>query len=131
MEVELKCAGVPYLGLVAEHYWFVTHIEGHRERWELWQKADAGRQSVGHLHRNLMHPDSHVGGGHARTACRWSGESGERIIRALHESWDAYPYRYRYDALRGPNSNTYAAWVLRRADIAFRLPWRAIGRHYV
>ena len=30
----------------------------------------------------------------------------------------------------GPNSNTFAAWVLREAGIEYPLHWKAIGSHY-
>lgn len=109
MIVELKYAGVPRWGLVAVHYWFVTDDAGECERWEVWQDADAGGMSIGHLHRNLMHPDSSVGGGATRLARRWTDDRALCISQALHESWYAYPYREQYDVFPGPNSNTYVA----------------------
>src|SRR5713101_8836549 len=42
-----------------------------------------------------------------------------------------YPYRRRYLAWPGPNSNTYVAWVLRRAGVAADLDPRGIGKDYL
>ena len=36
----------------------------------------------------------------------------------------------RYHYWPGPNSNTFAAWVLREAGIEYPLHWRAVGSHY-
>jgi hypothetical protein len=130
MEVELKCAGIPYLSAIAVHYWFVTVDGGRRDRWEVWQRANAGGTSIGHLHFNLMHADASVGGSAARTVNRWQGDESARIAEALYRSCEAYPYRHRYRAIPGPNSNTFVAWILREAMIAHNLSWRGIGKGY-
>jgi hypothetical protein len=46
------------------------------------------------------------------------------------EAADAYPFCHRYLPWPGPNSNTFAAWVLRQARIKHRLPWQAFGRDF-
>jgi len=46
------------------------------------------------------------------------------------DSAASYPFCGRYLAWPGPNSNTFVAWVLRRADIRHRLGWMALGRLY-
>lgn len=131
MSVELLHAGIPRLGLIAVHYWFVTNSAGVRERWEVWQEPNFGGASVGHLHRNLMHPDADVGGGPTRREQQWEGEIAQRIVSTLHESWEAYPHRHAYRAVPGPNSNTYVAWVLRQAKVDYRLSRKGIGKNYV
>jgi hypothetical protein len=98
-------------------------------RWEVWQTKNAGGTSVGHLHCDLKGPDAGVGGGPARIAAEWTGEQAASIRRIL-ENCGHYPYCHRYLPWPGPNSNTFAAWVLRQAGIAHRLPWKAIGRHF-
>ncbi len=130
--VELRCAGVPFIGAVAEHYWFVLFDEasGERRRWEVWQTANAGGTSFGHVHCDLKHPDAGVGGGPMRVAGQWAGEDALKIFSAIRESEKSYPFIHRYRAWPGPNSNTFIAWVLRRAGIEHRLPWRAIGKGY-
>ncbi len=131
MEVELRFAGVPRIGALAVHYWFVTKEVGHRDRWEIWHRSDDGGESVGHLHRNLMHPDAHVGGSPMRLERHWAGDSARRIANTLQLSWETYPYRDRYRVFPGPNSNTYVAWVLRNAGIAHRLSLRGIGQGFI
>jgi hypothetical protein len=134
MVVQLKYAALPGpLGAIARHYWFVVlDAQGGRcDRWEVWQSKDAGGVSVGHLHRNLMHPDSGVGGGPARVEAEWSGDEARALAAVLESAHCSYPHCARYRAWPGPNSNTFAAWILRRAGIDHHLPWRAIGRRYV
>ena len=129
--VQLRYATLPsLLRVVAVHHWFVVFVpEAGWNRWEVWQEADAGGTSWGHIHRDLMPPDRAVGGGSMRVAKEWrDAEAG--AIRAVLEDPVAYPFRCRYRYYPGPNSNTYAAWVLQRAGIAYRLSLRGIGRKY-
>ena len=131
--VQLRHASLPPpLGVVAVHLWFtVSDAESERcDRWEVWQTPDTGGLSFGHLHCNLQEPDAGVGGGPTRIAARWTGEEASRLLVALTQSADHYPYLDRYRAWPGPNSNTFAAWVLRRAGVAFQLPWKAHGKNY-
>ena len=111
----------------------VREDEAHAgNRWEVWQTLGAGGESAGHIHKNLMRPDSGVGGGAAVNAFTWRGTDAENIGRVLHRAWTHYPNRDRYHAFPGPNSNTFVAWVLKRAglsgDAALLLGWQAVGR---
>lgn len=127
--VQLRYASLPRgLGIVADHYWFVVTDEGSGEchRWEVWQTPDAGGKSVGHVHCDLKEPDANVGGGPTRIAAVWHGAEA-RALRAVLEGSGDYPNCHRYHYWPGPNSNTFAAWVLRKAGIDYALPWRAIG----
>jgi hypothetical protein len=117
------------LRAVAVHHWFVVVDSGLADRWEVWQNRDAGGQSWGHVHRNLMHADRPVGGGPMCQAAAWHGEEAQRL-RAVLEQPEDYPFRELYRYWPGPNSNTYAAWVLLKADVAHRFDIRAIGRGY-
>ena len=132
MIVELRCAPLPFIGAIAEHYWFVVFdgAGGACSRWEVWQTADAGGTSFGHLHRDLKHPDAGVGGGPMRVMARWEGEQGNSIKEILLQTERHYPFARRYRPWPGPNSNTFVAWVLRQAGIGFSLPWKAIGKGY-
>ena len=133
MIVQLRCATLPFIGVLAEHYWFVVHNEatGRRERWEVWQSPNAGGESFGHLHCDLKHPDEGVGGGPARVVAEWREEDAQRLHRVIRETKDSYPYRERYFPWPGPNSNTFVAWVLRQAGVEVALPWKALGKDYV
>lgn len=127
MLAQLKFASLPApLGLVAVHFWFTVGDD----RWEVWQRRDAGGKSFGHLHRNLKARDEGVGGGPARLAGEWHGETAILLRTTLEDSGRSYPYLDRYRPWPGPNSNTFVAWVLRRAGIDYRLPWKAIGRNF-
>lgn len=127
--VQLRYATVPLIGVIARHYWFVVFEKsGECHRWEVWQRKNAGGTSIGHLHRDLKHPDAGVGGGPMRIAAEWKGEDARRIREVLQSN--SYPCCDRYRVWPGPNSNTFVAWVLAQAGIEHALPWRAIGRRY-
>ena len=130
MRVQLRHAPLPWpLGLFASHYWFVVIDGGKAERWEVWQTRDAGGRAIGHLHCDLKPPDAGVGGGPMCVAAEWSGEEAASIASVLKDP-SGYPFCERYRYWPGPNSNTYAAWVLRQAGIDYRLPRRAVGGTY-
>jgi uncharacterized protein DUF3750 len=129
--VQLRYATLPFpLGWLAVHYWFVVFEPGGAcHRWEVWQTKNAGGTSVGHLHCDLKGPDAGVGGGPARIAAQWQGDDAA-LIKKILATAETYPYCHRYRAWPGPNSNTFAAWVLRQAGIEHRLPWQAFGRDF-
>jgi hypothetical protein len=64
-----------------------------------------------------------------RIEAQWTGEAAGKIRDVLQDA-QAYPFCQRYRYWPGPNSNTYAAWILRQAGIDYRLPRRAIGGNY-
>ena len=130
MRVELRDAPLPFIGALAVHCWFVVRdYAGRCERWEVWQTPDAGGTSIGHVHRDLKGPDEGVGGGPPRTLARWDGEAA-RQIKAVLQRIERYPYCRRYRYWPGPNSNTFAAWVLREAGIEYAFHWKALGAKY-
>jgi Protein of unknown function (DUF3750) len=131
--VQLRYATLPhFLGAIAVHYWFAVFDPASRQwqRWEVWQAKDAGGKSYGHVHCDLRHPDCGVGGGAYRLAAEWSG-SAARAICTVFEKVEEYPHRDRYRAWPGPNSNTFAVWVLRQAGLHHTLDPRAIGKDYM
>ncbi|MGE5640281.1 MAG: DUF3750 domain-containing protein [Clostridia bacterium] len=134
LRAELRCASIPFIGAFADHYWFVVWDDARKscDRWEVWQRKDAGGASFGHVHCNLKHPDAGVGGGRMRVVARWEGAHATSIQEILSRVKEdkAYPFAHRYRPWPGPNSNTFVAWVLRQAGIRFRLPWKAIGKGY-
>ena len=133
ISVELWYAPLPRpLSRFAWHHWFVVRDGDSVARWEVWQTQNAGGESVGHVHKNLMAAERGVGGGNAVHVFTWHGAEAENIARVLERTWSHYPDRFRYLSFPGPNSNTFVAWVLRRAgltaDAALLLKWQAIGR---
>ncbi len=129
MTVQLRYAPLPFIGALAVHYWFVVLDGGACHRWEVWQTKNAGGRSIGHLHCDLKPPDAGVGGGPARIAARWQGDQALSIQAVLEKAVE-YPFCHRYRYWPGPNSNTFAAWVLREAGVQQPLDRRAIGCKY-
>lgn len=130
LRVQLRHAPLPWpIGLFASHYWFVVLEGGKAQRWEVWQTRHAGGRAIGHLHCDLKPPDAGVGGGPMQVEAEWRGTQAATLKSVLEEA-QQYPFCQRYRYWPGPNSNTYAAWVLRRAGIDHPLPRRAIGCRY-
>lgn len=78
----------------------------------------------------MMHPDAGVGGGRCLLVREWRGASATRLCETIEQSPD-YPCREHYRAWPGPNSNTYVAWILRKARVFVDLGPKAIGRDYL
>lgn len=130
LKVELRYATLPsVLGLFAAHYWFVVFDEAGCHRWEVWQTPNAGGRSIGHVHCDLKHPDAGVGGGPTRIAGEWTGAEALALKKVLQDSKN-YPFCGKYRYWPGPNSNTFAAWVLRKAGIDHTLGPMAFGKRY-
>ena len=128
MLVQLRHAPLPVIGFLAVHCWLVSSDDaGVCHRWEVWQIKNAGGHSIGHLHCDLKQPEDGVGGGPSRLAAEWRGAEALRILEVLNMP---YPHSHRYRYWPGPNSNSFVAWVLREAGIAYRLPWQAFGKRY-
>lgn len=126
MELELRAARIPVIGRIAHHYWLVI-LDGVPERWEIWQWRDAGGESWGHLHRNLLPYDQGVGNGPSWVVRRWRGEPAAELATRITQSPRIYPWRDRYLPWPGPNSNTFVRWVI--GDPAL-MGWQALGKHY-
>lgn len=129
--VQLRYAPLPFIGRFAWHYFFVVSDERGRRRWEVWQTKNAGGVCIrGHVHRDLKAPEDGVGGGPSRLAMEWDGEAAQRISEVLNRA-RTYPHCETYRLWPGPNSNSFAAWVLREAGIDFELDPRGVGRRWL
>jgi hypothetical protein len=51
-------------------------------------------------------------------------------LQQVLESAETYPFCQKYGYWPGPNSNTFAAWVLRKAGIRHTLGPMALGKRY-
>jgi len=130
VKVQLRYATLPsLLGLFAAHYWFVVWDADECHRWEVWQTKNAGGRSIGHVHCDLKDPDAGVGGGPSRIAAEWSGAEAASI-KAVLDGVAEYPFCGKYRYWPGPNSNTFAAWVLRKAAVKHALGPMALGKRY-
>jgi hypothetical protein len=131
--VQLRSAPMPTaLAYIARHHFFVAFdpAEGHWHRWELWQYANSGGLSWGHVHRDLLGPDSDVGGDAPRVEREWHGADARALLAVLRRPGE-YPHRNTYVAVPGPDCNTYVAWVLREAGVSADLDPRALGKDYL
>ncbi|OED42200.1 hypothetical protein AB833_07825 [Chromatiales bacterium (ex Bugula neritina AB1)] len=127
-EVALWAARIPYIGLVALHHWFVIEQSGVKTRWEVWQSKAAGGTSWGHLHRDLMAPESWPHPAKPQLLQQWHADNATQLTSRIESSPEHYPWREQYRYWPGPNSNTYVQWVLQNE---LKLGWRAPGRGYV
>ena len=131
--VQLRSATLPsVLRAIAVHHWFVVFDPetGAITRWEVWQNRGAGGRSWGHLHQDLMPADRPVGGGPMAIEAEWTGEDAARLREVL-ERPEEYPFPEVYRYWPGPNSNTYAAWVLARAGLLHDFDPRGIGKDFL
>ena len=62
-------------------------------------------------------------------AAVWTGEAALKLKEVLEKA-ESYPFCHKYRYWPGPNSNTFAAWVLRRAGIGHALSPMALGKRY-
>ena len=125
--VELRAARIPLIGALAHHHWFVVRAEGRVDRWEAWQRPDAGGESWGHLHRDLLAPEQGVGNGGSWRVTMFQGGAAIDLAARLADAPKSYPWRDIYSYWPGPNSNTFAQWVLGNR---YFLSWRGFGRRY-
>ncbi|MEZ4322750.1 MAG: DUF3750 domain-containing protein [Myxococcota bacterium] len=127
--VQLRRADVVFP--VGEHYYFVAFDPAGDGRWhrnELFARVrDQHRVTI-----DFLPPDSSFDARAFRPAHivrEYHGRRAERLLHVLSDSREVYADQDRY-VLTGPNSNSYAAWVLRRARVGYDFPSRAIGRRF-
>ena len=125
--VDLLAARVPKVGMIAHHHWFVIRTLHSVERWEVWQHANVRGESWGHLHRNLLAPAQGVGNGGSWRVAEFRKDEATFLASRIADAPRDYPWCDLYRYWPGPNSNTFAQWVL--GDL-YTLPWRGIGRRY-
>lgn len=132
--VELRSAKVPGLaGYFADHHWLLvlSGVVGNQyetcDRWEVWQHPNQNENCWGYLHKNLLGPCSGVGNGPSRSIKRWQEDEAIVLVERIESAPEQYPYRDSYACWPGPNSNTFAQWVVQPK---MKLGIRAIGRSY-
>jgi|SRR3989344_4507836 len=85
------------------HYWFVINRLGTLTRWEVLFRKIKNKSNWGHLHKDFFLPFQGI---------------------------EIFPYVEKY-FLTGPNSNTYAQWILDNCpEFQVKLPWNAFGKSY-
>ncbi len=126
----------------AVHPWFVINQKGKISRYGFNHIKNVGEKSWGHLALNSLPPFSGLGiffpfYSNNRFNAKLVGmiennENGtaKEMADFIENSKNAYPLLNTYHLL-GPNSNTYAQWVLNHfPEFKFKLPWNAIGKKY-
>ncbi len=77
-------------------------------------------------------PDSYWYGNRPELLGDIRGPGVDRIIDRIEAAASDYPYADRYHIWPGPNSNTFAAFILRRVpELRVDLPPTAIGKDYL
>ena len=124
----------------ARHSWFVINRKGVISRWEVNFLEQKGEKAWRHLNLDLLLPTKGIGILPYVTAVRWKSkligsiEGGEDSLADymsafIQNSPAAYPFSQTYRAL-GPNSNTYAQWILHKfPESRMHLPWNAVGKN--
>ena len=135
VRVELRAAKIPsFAGIIADHYWLlVFHTdEGNTlqkcDRWEIWQHAHCNDSCWGHLHKNLLDPYQGVGNGPSQLIQKWADEESVSMIEKVESSPQVYPFINKYRYWPGPNSNTFAQWIVKGKAT---LGARAIGKNFL
>ncbi|MCB9674174.1 MAG: DUF3750 domain-containing protein [Alphaproteobacteria bacterium] len=114
---------------IGEHYFFVYFDpagDGAWHRIELFAGVREGKRVL----RDRFEPDASFDARWlrpARLVREYRGARAERLIDVLEPSPDTYPRQDRY-VLSGPNSNSYAMWVMRQARVGHDFTERAVGR---
>jgi len=59
------------------------------------------------------------------------GSKAGKLIPQIIEAAERYPWANEYEAVPGPNSNTFPAWIgLQVPELGLELPFSAIGSGY-
>lgn len=137
VELWTSRAHLPYL--FACHPWFVINHNGEQHRYEvLYTKAN---EQQGYIHIDTFDSTQGLPMLPRYSSLCWkstrrfkiSGDKNSdayRLFCALTQSPQTYQNKEVYH-ISGPNSNTYAQWVLNHArDHSYTLPWYAFGKEW-
>ena len=118
--------------------WFAIHtwIAVKRENEDVYTLYDVvgwrgtyGAQGVLAIRPDL--PDRYWYGARPRLLQSHQGSGVDALIDAIDAAARDYPWKHRYEAFPGPNSNTFTAWVGRQVpELELSLPFSAIGSGY-
>jgi len=122
----------------AVHPWFVVNKQGVISRWEVLFTDVPTKTNWGHLYLNRFPPFQGIEVIHfsqkyfwkAKLFAKIEGQEAKQMADFIENSQTLYPFRDTY-ALRGPNSNTYAQWILNKfPEMKVELPWNSFGKSY-
>ena len=123
----------------ASHPWFVVNSKGALSRWDVLLLPRMNwKMRGGNLHKDFFSPFEGVEMFFFTDRYKWKnvrllgvveGSLAERMATCIENSPQSYPYCEKY-RLTGPNSNTYAQWIIDRfPECGLRLPWNSFGKH--
>jgi hypothetical protein len=137
-EVVICCSRACLPFFFAIHPWFVLKEGDVISRWEIVFRSNKNK-GWGYLHCNLYAPFSGIEifsfskkpKWKGRVLAKFDGPLAEKMIEVIKKSQECYPHLNKY-RLGGPNSNTYAQWVIDHFPEAnIRLPKNAFGKNFL
>ncbi len=120
------------------HPWFVINKQGLVSRWEVLFRKIQHKTGWGHLYMNIFPffqgieilPFSQKYFWKGELLGQIEGDIAKRMAEFIKDSPTQYPYCHKY-FLSGPNSNTYAQWILNNfPEFKVKLPWNSFGKNY-
>ncbi|MDB5189784.1 MAG: hypothetical protein JWN49_110 [Parcubacteria group bacterium] len=127
----------------ASHPWFIINKKGTVSRWGVgWRPTIYNPKALsGHIATDAQPFFQGLRIFHFVDTWHWKGhvvgiiEGDEtsiaaQMINCIEHSPETYPFKDTYSFL-GPNSNTYAQWILNQfPESGLRLPWNAVGKNF-
>lgn len=125
--VRLYAEPIPGLESIAIHPSFVLKWadETAFDRWEVWRSTGG---PYGHVRKNRNGPTSVVGAGGEYVLAELIGPAAEFVVAFIETESPDYTCRNHYVYFPGPNSNTYAQWILDNTGWDVNLPAAALGK---
>lgn len=120
-------APIPRIESIAVHCWFVIKSADSQafDRWEVFERNTG---AYGHVFMNDRSPTAGVGAGGTFVIAEVTGSEAEPIVEFIQTASPAYPCKDEYVLFPGPNSNSFAQWILDSTGWDVTLPSRAIGK---
>lgn len=139
-QVEIYESPACFPASFAKHTWFVVTEKGKKTRYEILMRRNI-EDKLGYFHINFLPPYSGLFilpidipfFFKSRKLGEIQGNSNspaEKMAKFIKNSINTYPYMHKYHLL-GPNSNTYAQYVLNQfPECKIKLGITHIGRNY-
>ena len=122
--VQLHLSPVPYSGGRAVHPFFLARgTDQALHRYEVWQWQGEAESHLW-VDENWAYYTMDTG---TVLLAEAQGEQALAVIQVLES---VYPCADQYTMLPGPNSNTYAAWVLEQSGWDVDLPEQSLGKSW-
>lgn len=137
-QVFILTSPAPFPFSFARHPWFVLSKKGQLSRWEVIHRNINHSARWGQLYMDLFSPLQGIEVVLFLKKYFWKskllgqieGEVAEKIAKFIESSPTSYSHSYNYHFF-GPNSNTYAQWVLNNfPEVKIKLPWNCFGKNY-